>query len=121
VSGRAIGCGVLGIGSFLALGLFGMWLAFNRLEGCPSRLQWAERGYEPIGTPAPSPAFAAGEPVDIGSTFIGLTTRTVWGPPGSRPTTQSADRPSEIVLDCADDTYQAYHYRSDLSRPSASP
>lgn len=105
---RAIGCGALAIVVFLAIGLYGMSLAFNRLEGCPSRLQWGDRGYLPDGSPAAEPSFAEGPPVEIGSTFIGLTTRKVWGPPGSAPSRAAADRPDRIVLDCDDGSVQAY-------------
>ena len=54
------------------------------------------------------PSFAEGSPVEIGSTFIGLTTRKVWGPPGSAPSASAADRPDRIVLDCDNGTVQAY-------------
>ena len=49
VNWRAIGCGALAIVVFLAIGLFGMSLAFSRLEGCPDRLQWGDRAYLPAG------------------------------------------------------------------------
>lgn len=99
---RALGCGTLAIVVFLAVGLWGMSKAFDRLEGCPDRLQWGDRVYLPTGSPRPEPSFAEGSPVEIGSTFIGLTTRTVWGPPGSRSSPSAADRPSRIYLDCDD-------------------
>ncbi len=105
---RAIGCGGLAIVVFLAIGLYGMSLAFSRLEGCPDRLQWGDRAYLPDGTPATGPSFAEGSPVEIGSTFIGLTTRRVWGPPGSSPSADAADRPDRIFLDCDDGSAQAY-------------
>jgi len=108
VNWRAIGCGTLAIVVFLAVGLFGMSLAFNRLEGCPGRLQWGDRGYLPDGSPATEPSFPDGSPVEIGSTFFGLTTRQVWGPPGSAPSQAARDRPDRIVLDCDDGTVQAY-------------
>ena len=47
-------------------------------------------------------------PVEIGSTFIGLTTRKVYGPTAIDPTDPNAPRPSRIVLECGDGTYQAY-------------
>ncbi len=72
-------------------------------------LQWADRIYTAQGTPAPSPAFAtSGEAVPIGSTFFGLTTRQMYGPPGSSPSAEADDRPETIALDCADGTYQTY-------------
>jgi hypothetical protein len=117
---RAVGCLIAGVGTFLAVGLFGMSLALNRLDGCPSQLQWAERTYRSAGSPAPSPDFAGGgQAVELGSTFLGLATRRVYGPPGSSPSTAAADRPDEIALDCADGTFQSYRYTSDL--PVASP
>lgn len=105
---RAVGCGTLAVVVFVAVGLFGMSLAFDRLEGCPQRLQWGDRGYLPDGSPAAEPSFAEGSPVEIGSTFIGLTTRQVWGPPGSAPSELAADRPDRIVMDCDDGSVQAY-------------
>jgi hypothetical protein len=101
---RAIGCGTLAIAVFLAIGLWGMSKAFDRLEGCPNRLQWGDRVYLTDGSPRPEPSFAEGSPVEIGSTFIGLTTRQVWGPPGSAPSDSAADRPTRIYLDCDDGT-----------------
>jgi len=102
VNGRAIGCGTLAIVVFLAVGLWGMSKAFDRLEGCPDRLQWGDRVYLPAGSVRPEPSFAEGSPVEIGSTFIGLTTRKVWGPPGSAPSSSAGDRPSRVYLDCDD-------------------
>lgn len=121
---RAIGCGVLAAAAFVGIGLLGMSLAFNRLEGCPDRMQWGDLGYLPFGAVTDEPSFAdGGEPVEIGTTFIGLTTRRVWGPPGSTPISSIApgsvpDRPQEIVLDCDDGTFQ--EFRAELSS-EASP
>lgn len=105
---RVIGCGGLAIIVFLAVSLWGMSMAFDRLEGCPERLQWGDRAYLPAGSPVAEPSFAEGSPVEIGSTFIGLTTRKVWGPPGSRPSRAAADRPSRIFLDCDDGSVQGF-------------
>lgn len=105
---RAIGCGGLAIVAFLAIGLLGMSMAFSHLEGCPDRLQWGDRAYLPAGTSAAEPSFAEGSPVEIGSTFIGLTTRRVWGPPGSAPSASASSRPDRIFLDCDDGSVQAY-------------
>jgi hypothetical protein len=102
VNRRAIGCGALAIVAFLAVGLWGMSKAFDRLEGCPDRLQWGDRVYLPAGSARPQPSFAEGSAVEIGSTFIGLTTRKVWGPPGSEPSSSAGDRPRLIYLDCDD-------------------
>jgi hypothetical protein len=109
---RAIGCGTLAIVVFVAIGLLGMSMAFSRLEGCPDRLQWGDRGYLPAGSPAAEASFAQGSPVEIGSTFIGLTTRRVWGPPGSAPSQSATDRPYRIFLDCDNGRVQAYEARS---------
>ena len=117
---RAAGCGVIGVATFLAITLLGLSLAIGRGDGCPAQLQWAERVYLPVGSPGPDPSFAeSGEPVELGSTFIGLSTRTVYGPPGSRRSQLAADRPSTIAMDCGDGTFQGYRYSSDL--PAASP
>jgi hypothetical protein len=110
VNWRAIGCGTVAVVVFLAIGLWGMSKAFDRLDGCPDRLQWGDRSYLPQGLAMAEPSFAEGAPVRIGSTFIGLTTRQVWGPPGSAPSTSAAARPGEIVLDCADGTVQGYRW-----------
>ena len=99
---RALGCGTLAVVLFLAVGLWGMSKAFDRLEGCPGQLQWGDRVYLPSGSHRPKPSFAEGSPVELGSTFIGLTTRGVWGPPGSAPSQSAADRPTQIYLDCDD-------------------
>jgi len=117
VNGRAIGCGVVAAAAFVALGLFGMSLAFRDAQGCPSTLQWADRGYEATGEPLPSPDLGAGEAVQIGSTFMGPTTRRVFGPPGSTPSTDAADRPATIALDCADGTYQVYRWNGETLTP----
>ena len=109
---RAIGCGTLAIVVFLAVGLYGMSRAFDRAEGCQGRLQWGDRAYLPDGSPAAEPSFQGGSPAEIGSTFLGLTTRKVWGPPGSAPSTASADRPGRIFLDCDNGSVQAYHAQS---------
>lgn len=120
---RAAGCLVLGITVFVGIGLLGMSFAFRSQPGCPARLQWADRTYLADGTPAPSPAFDAdGAAVDIGSTFMGLTTRRVFGPPGSSPSTAAADRPASVSVDCLDGTFQSYRWDG-LTRtplPSAS-
>ena len=101
---RAIGCGTLAIVVFLAVGLWGMSKACDRLEGCPNRLQWGDRVYLPAASPRAEPSFAEGSPAKIGSTFIGLTTRQVWGPPGSSPSESAGNRPDRIYLDCDDGT-----------------
>lgn len=120
---RAAGCLLVGVVAFVAIGLFGLSLALSRGDDCPPQLQWAERVYEPTGTPAASPAFtASGEPVLLGSTFVGLSTRAVYGPPGSSPSERAADRPDRIALECGGGTYQSYAYATDLpAAPSTVP
>ncbi|HET6744831.1 MAG TPA: hypothetical protein VFH90_03170 [Candidatus Limnocylindria bacterium] len=116
---RAAGCGVLAIGIFLAIGLFGMSLAFRSEPGCPDRVQWADRTYLVDGSPAPSPAFGEpGDAVGIGSTFMGLTTRRVFGPPGSSPSTEADDRPQTVAMDCADGTFQTYRWDGESRTPA---
>jgi hypothetical protein len=115
---RAIGCLVVGVVAFVALGLYGLSLAFRDAAGCPPTLQWNERTYVADGAPAPSPALGPGEASYIGSTFMGPITRRVYGPPGSSPSTEAEDRPDRIALDCADGTFQTYRW--DGSSPPAS-
>jgi uncharacterized membrane protein YedE/YeeE len=122
VNWRAVGCLIVGIGVFLAITLFGMSLAFSGARGCPPLLQWGDRSYEPAGQPTGAPAFEQpGEPVALGSTFIGLTTRAVFGPPGSRPSTAVADRPEQIALDCDDGSFQTYVVARTLPPASGAP
>jgi len=117
---RAAGCLVVGVATFLAITLLGLSLSIGRLDGCPAQLQWAERVYLPVGSPGPDASFdESGAPVELGSTFIGLATRTVYGPPGSSPSELAADRPDVIAMDCADGTFQTYRYSRDL--PASSP
>ncbi len=116
---RAIGCGLLAATVFVAIGLLGMSMAFSRADGCPERVQWGDAGYLPVGSETTEPAFAdGGDPVEIGSTFVGLTTRRVWGPPGSVPYGSIAsgsvfEKPQQIILECGDRTFQGY--RAELS------
>lgn len=118
---RALGCAGLGIGTFLAIGLFGMSLAFRPVPGCTDVLEWSDRIYRADGTPAPSPAFdESGAAVGIGSTFYGLTTRRVFGPPGSSPSTDADDRPNVVALDCADGTFQTYAWDGITRTPAPS-
>jgi hypothetical protein len=99
-----MGCAVIGIVAFLAVGLFGLSRAVAP-SGCPDRLQYAADAYLPAG--APVERLESGL-VEIGSTFIGLTTREVYAEPGGVPASGSTDPPDRFVLDCADGTFQAY-------------
>jgi hypothetical protein len=123
VNWRAIGCGLLAATVFVAIGLLGMSMAFSRLEGCTDRVQWGDAAYLPVGSPTGEPSFAdGGDPVEIGSTFVGLTTRRVWGPPGSVPYGSVAsgsvfEKPQQIILDCGDGTFQEYRAELSSSHP----
>jgi hypothetical protein len=109
---------------FVAIGILGLSLATSRV-GCPDAVRWSGVAYDPIGTPAPSPAFdQAGTPIRLGSTFIGLATRDVYGPPGSSPAgspsaTAVAGRPAAIAMACGDGTYQTYREAGPV--PTATP
>ena len=109
---RAVGCGTLAILVFVGVGLWGMSKAFDRLEGCPNRLQWGDRVYLAAGSPQPEASFADGSPVEIGATFIGLTTRKVWGPPGSSSSPAASERPTRIYLDCDDGSVRLFAAQS---------
>jgi hypothetical protein len=112
VNVRAIGCIALGSLVFILVGIAGLNVASSRL-GCPDRLQWRELSYLPAGTPAPSPnAGGSGAAVKLGVTFIGLTTREIYGPPGSSPDASSAARPELIAMDCGDGTFLTYRQGS---------
>ena len=113
---RAAGCLVVGVAAFIAMGVWGLSLALRDAEGCPPTLQWADRAYVSQGTPAPSPD-VGGPAVDIGSTLMGPVSRQVYGPPGSSPSTDAADRPALIALDCGDGTYQTYRWDSASPSP----
>ena len=118
MNGRAIGCIVLGAIVFVLIGIAGINMASSRV-GCPDRLQWGDRFYAPTGTPAPSPETGvAGTPVKLGSTFIGLTTRSIYGPPGSSSSGSSA-RPDQIAMDCGNGKFQSY--RNAGPAPTATP
>ncbi len=104
---RAIGCIVVGAVIFILIGLAGLNLASSRV-GCPSGIGWLDRTYEPAGTPASSPVAGDGTPVKLGSTFIGLATRSVYGPAGTDPSASGSTRPDVIALDCGDGTFQTY-------------
>jgi hypothetical protein len=107
---RAVGCIVIGSLVVIGIGQLGLSMATSRI-GCPDRLQWIDTAYLPTNAATESPtlpADAAATPVEIGSTFIGLTTRKVYGPAPVDPTDPNAERPTQIALECGDGTYQAY-------------
>ena len=106
---RVVGCAVVGVVVFLAVGAFGLSRALAP-AGCPSRFVYAERAYLAEGAPADSPGAGL---VQIGTTFIGLTTRAVYAEPGAAAS-GSGGPPDGFVLDCADGTFQAF-VRSDAA------
>lgn len=110
---RVIGCAIVGVVVFLAVGAFGLSRALAP-AGCPGRLLYLEREYLPDGTPLASPDASL---VQIGSTFIGLTTRAVYAEPGTAQgsASGSGEPPDRFVLDCADGSFQAF-VRSEPSR-----
>ena len=108
MNGRAIGCITLGAVIFVLIGIAGINVASSRI-GCPDRLQWGDRFYAPLGTPAPSPQVGdGGPPAKLGSTFIGLTTRTIYGPPGALASGATTPRPDQIAMDCGNGGFQTY-------------
>lgn len=118
---RAVGCIVVGALIFIGIGLVGLNLASSRV-GCPSGIGWLDRTYEPMGTPGPSPVAGEGTPVKLGSTFIGLATRSVYGPEGTDPSASGASRPDVIAIDCGDGTFQTYRTApGSSSAPSSTP
>lgn len=119
MNGRAIGCIALGAIVFVLIGIAGINVASSRI-GCPSRLQWDDRLYAPIGTPAPSPDIGGhGAAVKLGSTFIGLTTRGIYGPSPVPGAVSPAPRPDLIAMDCANGHFQTY--RNAGPAPTATP
>jgi hypothetical protein len=121
VNGRSIGCITLGAVVFVLIGIAGINVASSRI-GCPNRLQWGDRFYGPTGTPAPSPQTGGGAaPVKLGTTFIGLTTRAIYGPPGSLSSASgdAATRPEIIAMECGDGRFQAY--RKAAPAPTVTP
>ena len=107
MTGRAIGCAVIGVVVFVAIGIFGLSRALAP-SGCPDRLQYAAEAFLPEGTPS---ADAAEGKVEIGSTFIGLTTRAVYAE--TARASGAEELPEVIVLDCGDGTFLTY--RSQLA------
>ncbi len=118
MNARAIGCIAAGCIIFVLIGIAGLNLASSRV-GCPSGIQWQDLAYGPQGTPAPSPMVGEDSPVKLGSTFIGLTTRTVYGPAAAGASPSGPNRPRVIALDCADGTFQTYRNTGVI--PASSP
>jgi hypothetical protein len=111
MSGRAIGCAVIGVVVFVAIGIFGLSRAVAP-SGCPDRLQYAAEAFLPEGTPSTD---AADGMVEIGSTFIGLTTRAVYAE--APRASGSEDLPQVLVLDCDDGTFLTYRSQGEGATP----
>ncbi len=121
MNARAIGCIAAGSIVFVLIGILALNLASTRV-GCPSALGWGSRSYAADGTPGPSPRVDGnGAPVSLGSTFIGLATRDVYGPPGTDPSAAGTDRPGVIALACGDGTFQTYRLVGADTTPGPSP
>lgn len=113
---RAAGCLLVGAVLFVGIGLLGLWRATSQ-TGCFDELHTADGVYRAAGTAAPTPALTGGEqPVEIGTTLVGLATRRVYAPAGTNPNDPNAPRPSEVAVECGDGTFQPY-----LLGPVASP
>ena len=106
---RAIGCGTLAAGVFILLGVFAIWRA-GAPPGCPTTLPYEPASYQPAGDPTDAPLLAGiEEPLErAGSVSFGLARWEVWVEPGRAPAASGDPLPQRIVLDCGDDTYQAY-------------
>ncbi len=107
MSNRALGCGLLAIVVFVALGVIGLNMATTRVA-CPSGLQWSAAAYRPEGAPAGAPSIPGSAPAEIGTTLIGLTSRKVYAAAGTNSSDPAAARPARISLECGDGTYQTY-------------
>jgi hypothetical protein len=118
---RILGCAVFAAAAFIGLGLLALNLAIGRV-GCPPTVQWGDRLYAAVGEPTDVPVVGEGEPVLLGSTFIGALTREVYGPEGADPSPTAGDvLPDAIALACGDDTYQTYAFTSVVPTPAPSP
>lgn len=106
---RAAGCGTLAIVAFVAIGLLGISRAFAPAE-CPDGLRYEPAPYEAVGARTTAPAIPdVDEPLErVGSAGFGLASWDVWVAPGTAPTGSAEPLPATIVLDCGDDTFQAY-------------
>ena len=121
MSWRLLGCAVLAAAVFVGLGLLALNLAIGRI-GCPPTVVWGDRTYDAEGDPTQEPVVGVGEPVLLGSTFIGALSREVWGPEGTDPTPTEGDvLPDEIALSCGDGTYQSYAFSGLVPSPRPSP
>jgi hypothetical protein len=110
VSWRAVGCGTLAAGVFVAVGLFAI-LRAEPPPGCPTELAFTDVGtYEPVGSPSDAPRIEGlnASPVAGFQTRAGLSTFTVWVDPADAPAASSDPLPERIALECGDGTFQAY-------------
>jgi hypothetical protein len=117
---RILGCGLLAAAVFIGLGLLALNLAIGRV-GCPPTLQWGDRLYDAVGDPTDAPVVGDGEPVLLGSTFVGALTREVYGPVGSSPSADPIVQPDEIALSCGNETFQTYTFSAVIPTARPSP
>lgn len=106
---RALGCGVLAAGVFVAIGVAGLWRAGAPAE-CPDVLPYQPDAYEMVGSPAAQPQLEGigAELERAGTTSFGLATWEVYVEPGRAPAASGEPLPQRIVLACGDGSYQAY-------------
>jgi hypothetical protein len=121
MSWRLLGCGLAAAAVFVGLGLWALSLAIGRM-GCPPTVVWGDRAYTAEGALTEQPVVGTGEPVLLGSTFIGALSREVYGPQGADPSPTAGDQlPDEIALSCGDGTFQTYAFSTVVSPPEPSP
>lgn len=106
---RALGCGTLGAVAFVGIGLFGIWRA-TAPAGCPDLLPYEPASYEPVGERSAAPRLDGIEAAleRSGNISFGLASWDVWVEPGRAPSGSGEPLPQRIVLDCGNDTFQAY-------------
>lgn len=106
---RVIGCGTLAVAVFVAVGVAAIWRADAPAE-CPDQLPYEPATYHLLGSPASTPALpGVSEPLErTGTVSFGLARWDVWVESGREPVASGERLPDRIVLDCGDDTFQAY-------------
>lgn len=106
---RAVGCGTLGAVAFVIIGIIGIWRVGAPAE-CPTLLPYEPSAYRPAGDPTDEPRLeGVTDPLELaGTTSFGLASWEVWVEPDRVPPSPDDPLPQRIVLDCGDDTFQAY-------------
>lgn len=109
MNARAIGCGVLAAGVFIAVGILGIMRAGAPAE-CPDLLPYQPAAYEPVGQKTSEPELEGipGPLEPAGSTSFGLARWDVYVEPGFVPASSGEPLPQRIVLGCGDGSYQPY-------------